>query len=100
MNYLTRVFLDYETAAMRHIHDAYDWHQRVWDAFPYPRRPTTSSTAANVSISLSSSASPIGVDRQPRPVIDTSTPCSMSRRLRSGFGPASGPGEGATSVEA
>jgi len=35
MNYLTRVFLDYETAAMRHIHDAYDWHQRVWDAFPY-----------------------------------------------------------------
>lgn len=35
MNYLTRVFLDYETAAIRHIHDAYDWHQRVWDAFPH-----------------------------------------------------------------
>jgi len=35
MSYLTRVFLDYETAAMRHIHDAYDWHQRVWDAFPH-----------------------------------------------------------------
>jgi CRISPR system Cascade subunit CasE len=35
MNYLTRVFVDYETAAMRRIHDAYDWHQRVWDAFPH-----------------------------------------------------------------
>lgn len=32
---LTRVFLDYETAALRGIHDAYDWHQRVWDAFPH-----------------------------------------------------------------
>jgi CRISPR system Cascade subunit CasE len=35
MSYLTRVFLDYEAAAMRRIHDAYDWHQRVWDAFPH-----------------------------------------------------------------
>lgn len=35
MNYLTRVFLDYETAAMRRIHDAYDWHQAVWKAFPH-----------------------------------------------------------------
>src|SRR5438046_713570 len=32
---LTRVFLDYETAALRSIHDAYDWHQRAWDAFPH-----------------------------------------------------------------
>ncbi len=35
MSYLTRVFLDYETVAMRRIHDAYDWHQRVWEAFPH-----------------------------------------------------------------
>lgn len=35
MSHLTRVFLDYETAALRDIHDAYDWHQRVWDAFPH-----------------------------------------------------------------
>lgn len=35
MSYLTRVFLDYETAAMRRIHDAYDWHQAVWKAFPH-----------------------------------------------------------------
>lgn len=33
--HLTRVFLDYETAALRGIHDAYDWHQRAWDAFPH-----------------------------------------------------------------
>lgn len=35
MSHLTRVFLDHETAALRGIHDAYDWHQRVWDAFPH-----------------------------------------------------------------
>jgi CRISPR system Cascade subunit CasE len=35
MSHLTRVFLDYETAALRGIHDAYDWHQRAWDAFPH-----------------------------------------------------------------
>lgn len=35
MNHLTRVFLDYETAAMRRLHDAYDWHQAVWKAFPH-----------------------------------------------------------------
>ena len=35
MNYLTRVFLDYETAAMRRLHDVYDWHQAVWKAFPH-----------------------------------------------------------------
>jgi CRISPR system Cascade subunit CasE len=34
MNHLTRVLLDYETAALRGIHDAYDWHQHAWDAFP------------------------------------------------------------------
>ena len=39
-----------------------------------------SRTAANVSTRPSSSASPIGVDRHPSPVIDMSTPCSMSRR--------------------
>ena len=33
--HLTRVFLDRETAALRGIHDAYDWHQRAWDAFPH-----------------------------------------------------------------
>jgi len=35
MSHLTRVFLDYETAALRGIHDAYDWHQRAWDSFPH-----------------------------------------------------------------
>src|SRR5262249_48159105 len=40
------------------------------------------STAANVSTRPSSSASPIGVERHPSPVIDMSTPCSMSRRTR------------------
>ena len=35
MRYLTRIFLDYEAAAMHRIHDVYDWHQRVWDAFPH-----------------------------------------------------------------
>ena len=35
MSHLTRVFLDYETAALRGIHDAYDWHQRAWVAFPH-----------------------------------------------------------------
>lgn len=35
MSYLTRVFVDYETAAMRCLHDAYDWHQAVWKAFPH-----------------------------------------------------------------
>jgi CRISPR system Cascade subunit CasE len=35
MSHLTRVFLDYETAALRGVHDAYDWHQRAWDAFPH-----------------------------------------------------------------
>ena len=35
MTHLTRIFLDYETAALRGIHDAYDWHQRTWDAFPH-----------------------------------------------------------------
>ena len=39
-----------------------------------------SMTAANVSTSPSSSASPIGVERHPSPVVDMSTPCSMSRR--------------------
>lgn len=33
--HLTRIFLDYETAALRGIHDAYDWHQCAWDAFPH-----------------------------------------------------------------
>jgi CRISPR system Cascade subunit CasE len=33
MTYLTQGFLDYETAARRKIHDLYDWHQLVWDAF-------------------------------------------------------------------
>src|SRR6185503_7458977 len=45
----------------------------------YPRR-SMSRTAAKVSTSPSSSASPMGVDRQPSPVIDISTPCSISRR--------------------
>lgn len=35
MSHLTRIFLDFETAALRGIHDAYDWHQRTWDAFPH-----------------------------------------------------------------
>jgi CRISPR system Cascade subunit CasE len=35
MSHLTRIFLDYETAALRGLHDAYDWHQRTWDAFPH-----------------------------------------------------------------
>ena len=35
MSHLTRIFLDYETAVLRGIHDAYDWHQRAWDAFPH-----------------------------------------------------------------
>lgn len=30
MSHLTRIFLDFETAALRGIHDAYDWHQRTW----------------------------------------------------------------------
>ena len=39
-----------------------------------------SSTAANVSTKLSSSLSPIGVERHPRPVTEISTPCSSRRR--------------------
>ena len=39
-----------------------------------------SRTAANVSTRPSSSASPIGVERHPSPVVDMSAPCSMSRR--------------------
>jgi len=35
MSHLARIFLDYEMAALRGIHDAYDWHQRAWDAFPH-----------------------------------------------------------------
>lgn len=35
MSHLARVFLEYETAALLQIHDAYDWHQRAWDAFPH-----------------------------------------------------------------
>ena len=42
---------------------------------------SVSSTAANVSVRPSSSASPMGVERQPRPVIDISTPRSMSPRI-------------------
>ena len=34
MTYLTQIIVDYELA-IRHlkIHDSYDWHQRVWQAF-------------------------------------------------------------------
>lgn len=35
MSHLTRIFLDYEMAVLRGIHDSYDWHQRAWDAFPH-----------------------------------------------------------------
>jgi len=34
MSYLTQAFLDYEAAANLKLHDAYDWHQLVWRAFP------------------------------------------------------------------
>lgn len=35
MNYLTQIFLDYQTVLLQRIHDPYDWHQRAWEAFPH-----------------------------------------------------------------
>jgi CRISPR system Cascade subunit CasE len=32
--YLTRICLPYLAAAKLQAHDAYDWHQRLWQAFP------------------------------------------------------------------
>jgi CRISPR system Cascade subunit CasE len=34
MTYLTQVTLDFKTAARLGLRDCYDWHQKVWQAFP------------------------------------------------------------------
>lgn len=34
MTSLTQLTLDFETVVHLRIHDAYDWHQRVWECFP------------------------------------------------------------------
>jgi CRISPR system Cascade subunit CasE len=34
MTYLTQVTLDFATAAKLRLHDNYDWHKAVWQAFP------------------------------------------------------------------
>lgn len=34
MTYLTQLTIDFATVARLRIHDAYEWHQRVWQCFP------------------------------------------------------------------
>lgn len=34
MSVLTRIRVDSQTAAQRHLNDSYAWHKALWDAFP------------------------------------------------------------------
>jgi len=34
MTHLTQVIFDFATVARLRLHDSYDWHQAVWQAFP------------------------------------------------------------------
>jgi len=49
MTHLTQVIFDFATVARLRLHDSYDWHQAVWQAFPGRDEPALLSLAVTAS---------------------------------------------------